>query len=292
MFQLLDGEKEPLMIRYSLPGGRGLWAACDWTKQHRSACQKMHEKFYPMMNANRQSKISSTNATNLTITAKGGPKSSLICARHGVAGIGSLTDHGTSKTHGWETKDYETTHNHGRGGKLYDFRNYAMANLGVDQQPLRAPFKIIFSMASSDKTNRNIDFTRQIACIKKYFNESEVVIESYTFKEHSVKEQMELVSQASILVTGCGGGAVTATFLPKGASVFLYYVADGGLRNNRKTFTPARLDWDIFNNLSYLRVHWIPRYIGTMDECSILIQMIRQELKLIRENYNIDKGEQ
>jgi hypothetical protein len=105
MFQLLD--KEPLLLRYTLPGGgRGLWAACDWTNKHRSACKKMHEKFYPMMNSNRQSMITSTNLTNVTMitTSSEGSsttKSSLICARHGVAGIGSLTDHGTKKTHGW-----------------------------------------------------------------------------------------------------------------------------------------------------------------------------------------------
>ena len=37
-------------------------------------------------------------------------KSQLICARHGLAGIGALTDHGTEKTHGWEEDDYKITH--------------------------------------------------------------------------------------------------------------------------------------------------------------------------------------
>jgi Ni,Fe-hydrogenase III large subunit len=158
-------------------------------------------------------------------------------------------------------------------------------HVGVEDERrrLKAPFKIVFSLSSSDKTNRNIDFSREIDCIKKNFDETEVVVEEYTFKFHTVKEQMEMVSQASILITGCGGGAVTATFLPKGASVFLYYVQDGGATNNVKTKTPARLDWDIFNNLAYLRVHWIPRYIHIVEECDILVTMIRQELKLIRE---------
>ena len=90
---------------------------------------------------------------------------------------------------------------------------------------------------------------------------------------------MEIASQTSIFITGCGGGAVTATFLPKGASVILYYVEDGGVRNNKNTGTPARLDWDLFNNFGYLKVHWLPK--GTMQsetDLKALAVLVQHEL--------------
>merc|ERR1712157_422877 len=70
----------------------------------------------------------------------------------------------------------------------------------------------------------------------------------------TLNDQVELVSDAAIMVTMCGGAAVTSMFLPRGASIFVYY-------NNqyRKLGAPPRLDWDLLNNLSYLRVHWLPR---------------------------------
>jgi hypothetical protein len=42
----------------------------------------------------------------------------MVCAQTGVAGIGSLTDHGVTKSHGWQESDYAITHNHGHGGML------------------------------------------------------------------------------------------------------------------------------------------------------------------------------
>ena len=52
-----------------------------------------------------------------------------------------------------------------------------------------------------------------------------------------------MASKASIIVLYCGDGAITASFLPKGGSVFLYYREKGGVQNNIPTQLPARLDW-------------------------------------------------
>ena len=43
-----------------------------------------------------------------------------VCASNGAAGLGMLTDHG-SKLHGWMKKDYEYSHNFGRGALLYNY---------------------------------------------------------------------------------------------------------------------------------------------------------------------------
>merc|ERR1719491_2491126 len=67
-------------------------------------------------------------------------------------------------------------------------------------------------------------------------------------------DQVELMSTTSILITVCGGGAVTAMFLPKGAALLLFFHDEEGEED-----TPARLDWDMFNHLGYIRTHWLPR---------------------------------
>ena len=285
MFQL-EEKSELLMMRYVLKGGRGLWASCDWTEEKTKGCEKMHKKFLPlMMGSNPIHSLTTTDSFNFQ--PKEAPKSNLVCARHGLAGIGSLTDHGVDKTHGWEDADYLTTHNHGRGGLLYDFRNYMMSNIGLPLEYHHKPqFKIIFSEKSSDVASRYIDFTSQIDLLRKSFHPKYVSVESYVFKDLSLVEQIQIASQATIFITGAGGGAVTATFLPKGASVFIYYLETGGVANNKLTGTPARLDWDLFNNLAYLKVHWLPKHtMQTEPDLRALGLLVQHELDAhVREN--------
>ena len=70
-----------------------------------------------------------------------------MCAPKAAAGIGMLSDHGL-KLHGWVKKDYEQTHNIGRGPVMYDFRNHMMRNIGLDPTPKvqsAPPYRIVFS---------------------------------------------------------------------------------------------------------------------------------------------------
>lgn len=274
MFQL-DGF-EPLPIRFVLSGDRGLWASCDWTDKNIERCAHMHEKFFPVMTKNTKSRITTQKSPLLDLK---NPRSNLICAKHGAAGIGALTDHGTAKFHGWRETDYETTHNHGRGSIFWKFRNFAMDNAGVVDQPLSAPFKIIFSEQSSSVDARNIDFRKHRRLLRNAFVKDPVSVDTYVFKDHSLKDQMEIASQAVVYVTVCGGGAATATFLPKGSTLIIFYMEDGGRLSNHKTYLPARLDWDLFNNLAYINVHWLP--MNTMfesDDMKAFVQLVKHEL--------------
>jgi hypothetical protein len=78
----------------------------------------------------------------------------------------------------------------------------------------------------------------------------------------SVEEQLKTAAESSVIVTAAGGGAMTAMFLPKGASLIIFY--EDKQHYNKKNENPARLDWDYFNNAAYLRTHWFP--ITTMTE--------------------------
>jgi hypothetical protein len=235
-------------------------------------------------------RFSSTVDATLVETTHPVGTSSLICAKTGLAGLGSLTDHGLFKGHGWEQSDYRTMHNAGRGPLLYEFRNFMLRNLNIppvrprpqqqQQQQPQQQFRVVFSQKSSDIPLRSIDFDKQIAFVKERIPEARV--EAYILKNLTVYEQMDIASQTSVFVSLCGGGAVTGMFLPKGASVIVYYAENGGTRNGKRDYQPALLDWDILNSMSHLRVHWVPRNTRDTElDLQVLVMLIRNELKLI-----------
>jgi hypothetical protein len=299
MFQLTDESTELMMMRYVLKNqegkegtddySRGLWASCDWTDEKRDLCKKMYKKFLPLMLGSNPIYDEMPTTENFDFQPSdenAGKKSTLVCARHGLAGIGALTDHGTSKLHGWEDRDYQTTQNHGRGGIIYEFRNFMLTNMDIPiELNHKPPFRVVFSESSSSIARRNLDFSKQKELLKQSFHPSYVSVESYVFSEMSMKEQLEIASQASIFITSCGGGAVTSMFMPRGSSIIMYYMEDGGVIANKLTGKPARLDWDLFNNIAYLKVHWLPA--GTMEtesDIKALFLLIQHELEgLIRE---------
>ena len=262
---------ELLMMRYILKDTlgerqgepqRGLWASCDWSDDKKESCRKMMNKFLPLMmgeeSASRHG-LTTTEDFRFEVGSGGNdgdPKSSLVCSRYGLAGIGPLTDHGTYKLHGWEDADYTMTHNHGRGGMLYEFRNFMLSNMNIPttfrQKP---PFRVILSQHSSEAGKRSYDFKKQQEILQQNFNPGYVSVEVYTMSELPLREQLEIVSQASVFITGCGGGAVTGMFLPKGSSIIFYYPESGGVVGNVPNGKPARLDWgEYFLNLDTLVV--------------------------------------
>lgn len=88
----------------------------------------------------------------------------------------------------------------------------------------------------------------------------EIIIENHVFSKYTVEEQIQMASRSVLFATFCGGGAITGSFLPKGAGLYLYYGEDSGIEHNRNSNKPARLDWDFFNNCGYLHVKWLPFY--------------------------------
>merc|ERR1712238_124104 len=113
-------------------------------------------------------------------------------------------------------------------------------------------------------------------------NDIDIQVQLYKFSELSLEEQITLASKAAIFVTISGGGAITASFLPRGGSVMLYYQETGGISNNRPSGLPARLDWDFFNHAGYLHVHWLP--VGSLykkDDTTQQEHLILTELSRI-----------
>jgi len=97
----------------------------------------------------------------------------------------------------------------------------------------------------------------------------EIVVENHVFARYSIEEQIQMASRSAAFVSYCGGGAITGSFLPRGASLQLYYGEDSGIEHNKKTGLPARLDWDFFNNCAYLHVTWLP-FFASQNSFAIL----------------------
>jgi hypothetical protein len=238
----------------------------------------MYSKFLPLFGLTAAH--FSTNQNFIFETKQN--RSKLVCASQGAAGLGMLTDHGY-KLHGWSREDYESMHNHGRGSLLYEFRNFMVTNIGLDVEKLASdePFTITFAASTSRASSRSHDFGPQILAIRDAFG-SRVIVQKVDFASKPLQEQVRIASESAIYITACGGGAVTAMFLPHGASVVLYFVEDGGREDNRVIGGPAMLDWDIFNNMAWIRSHWLPT--RTMDkdtDIDILVKLVAHELDII-----------
>lgn len=277
IFNLLEG-KQVLPIRYVPKVGR-LWATCDTRDTNKQRCNVMFNKFIPLLGIDSAA-FTSNEEFKFILKNNTQQRSKYICSKYGAAGMGMLTDHGR-KEHGHEKKSYESMHNHGRGAELYSFRNYMMNNMGIPVNAMKKkPYIITFSINSSNLSTRKHSFRKEIIAIREEF--PEVKIQEFQMHKLSVEEQIQITSESAIYITAAGGGAVTSLFAPMGSSVILFYNVDGGIQGNTKTGLPARLDWDLFNNNAYMRVHWIPLIkFRSEEQIPLLVDVVRHDLDII-----------
>lgn len=210
-----------------------------------------------------------------------------ICARFGAAGIGALTEHGIhKKSHGERIKDYTFVHNSGRGKLFFDFRNHLLGNMGMKRAEDKAkndiPAKITISMSQSKRSGVH-DFREQLRAIQSHFPKDKVHVQEYNMLELPLTTQLEIASETSIFISVMGDGALPAFFLPWGATLILFYNDESefvSVTKSEKTF-PVKLDWDLWNNLSYIRVHWLP--LGGKngaEDLDMLLKLISTTLDL------------
>jgi hypothetical protein len=139
--------------------------------------------------------------------------------------------------------------------------------------------RIVFSpptsaTRSNDNNNNNdkrtkhfLDFHDYEQCLRdEYSNDRRVQIESYDrigWDNLSLVQQVQLVLQSTIFVTSCDGTngsndvVSMSTFLPKGATLIVVY-DNSEMGGTTLPSAPNCRDWDLINNMSYLRVHWLP----------------------------------
>eukprot|EP00980_Cylindrotheca_fusiformis_P025277 scaffold13392_cov77-Cylindrotheca_fusiformis.AAC.2 len=257
-----------------------LYGTCEMRRKKAQRCAANFEKFLPLMGIDPKTFSTAKTATPTT--------PSMVCAKTAVAGLGMLSDHGL-KDHGWNPSSETTVHNVGKGALFYQFRNYMLHNLGLPLVPVPTTdnngnrFRIILSAHSSGEPGRDLDFHNQYDTLQKAHFPSPVDVQIVELAKLTPKDQIALVSQTDVFVSTCGGGAMTATFLPRGASLILLYSEHGGFdfANFSLTGGPAFLDWDLFNNAGHLQVHWLPiDSINTPQGLDSLEYLVRQEMDL------------
>jgi hypothetical protein len=296
-----------LLLRHVLENTT-LYANCDIRRNKRKQCKSNFERFVPLMGVDPNT-FYTTKTSQLTMSTLGGDATkskpitgksvALICAKTTVAGIGFLTDHGWHD-HGWETRakteTHEPTHNAGRGRLFYDFAQYLMKHnptaltSTLDRSEMLP--QITFSLESSRDWKRRLNFAHQIEALTTPSLKNRETLEEYTVKSYhmhdlSLSEQMAVATETSIFVTACGGGSMTATFLPRHTVLIVYYDAEGGLDFDnyhvKANHQPARLDWDLLNNAAHLRVHWLPiREMDSPDHINVFSALIRHEIATIK----------
>ncbi|KAG7343206.1 DUF563 domain containing protein [Nitzschia inconspicua] len=259
-----------------------LYASCEIRRNKHAGCHDNFVKFLPVMGVDPK-----TFSTLTELQLDDGRGHSLvqpnvpICAKHAAAGIGLLTDHGWSD-HGWEPAPTDTVHNLGRGPQLFQFRNFMLQNMGLDIQPAlqQSQFHILLNAHSSRDRERDKTMQEQLQALTAAFPTAKVSL--VELKKYSLLDQLELVSQrTNIFISTCGGGSMSAFFLPRGAALILYYADQSGFNFERFALTggPAILDWDLFNNAGYLRVHWLPiSGMNSPEGLDTLVSLVKQEM--------------
>jgi len=248
------------------------------TQDEDSPCWKIATKFLPLLGVNPDT-FRNTRTSELIVV--GAQRSNVVCAKSSVAGIGFLTDHGWNR-HGQRIEDYRDVHNVGRGPTFFAFRNHVIRRIGIVEghNPQRQ-HTIVFSRLSSKNPARCRAFEKQIASTRSAFSVDGVIVEGHVLSELSMEEQVKLATETTVFVSVVGGSACVGTFLPRGSTIILFFNdADGDFVDHAKSKDfPAMIDWDFWNNASYLRVHWLP--MSTMeDEMSLeaLTELIRSDL--------------
>jgi hypothetical protein len=262
-----------------------LYATCDIRKNKRQQCANNFERFLPLMGVD-PAHFSTTK--DFQFQEMNQHKSNYVCAKAAVAGLGMLTDHGL-RDHGWVIEEKTSSasgmsrslveeamppHNLGRGANFAAFSNFLVHNLlgRVDPMPSLAipttPLQVTFSILSSRDWDRRLNFTRQVNYLQEHWYDEDddktmlppLRVETHALWNMTLKEQVLLARRSHIFVTVCGGGSMTATFLPPFSTLIVYYNPTGGFdfQSYSRTGLAARLDWDLLNNAAHLRVHWLP----------------------------------
>ena len=289
-----------VLLRQVLP--ESLYASCDIRRNKRQQCAANLNKFLPLLGANpSQFSTSKLFQFNTTVSSSSqdshaAKSSPLVCAPRGLAGLGMLTDHGF-RDHGWNENNTLNgymipPHNLGRGPNFALFAQMLTRNLFPQKSPdmLRLlsaapPIQVTFSLLSSRDKDRRLDFGNQIAYLQQSLPSSMFRVTGRSLWEMTLHDQVQLVQGSHIFVTACGGGSMTATFLPRGSTLIMFYNPTGGIDFSTLGSLPnqpARLDWDLLNNAGHIRVHWLP-IAGMNDAASLALlkELILHETHLI-----------
>lgn len=308
-----DEEHRALLMRYVLPEGHALEGSCDANEATYRDCQTTMDKHGPLMMPQSHlrppqpseqkgkvdgmgripSHLTTQKEAVLKLARNQERQSNLVCAKDAVAGLGQLTDHGTNQLAGVGRRRRRKSHNFGRGGVLWRFRNFCLRNLGLSDYSLEKSRLAGPVVVFSETLGHELAWTQQETLLRQQ-SESlglNVEVERHSFADMSLQESVQVVMGTSVLVTDCENrDSVMATFLPRGSSLIVFCDNEDESVNNGHTATRSRVDRDLLNNMSYLFVHWLPK--ETMDnreDMDAFVGLIQHKLQAHKSVLHQDK---
>lgn len=139
---------------------------------------------------------------------------------------------------------------HGKGGFFWNMRKFMLNNLGIeDESPATLnsqPAQILFATNSSTREPRaSFPLDKLMSNLQSTFDTTLVNMTSIIFHQYPIEEQVKVISRSKAVFMAVGGSTFPCIFLPRDSHLVLFYDTE-------------LLDWDYWNNISHLRVHWIP----------------------------------
>ena len=149
-----------------------------------------------------------------------------------------------------------------------------LSNVGLPTETkLQTPYRITFSINSSDSQKRRIDFRDEIAAVRGLqLPNGTVTIPITHLVTLPILRQLEVASSTAIYISAAGGGTFPAYFLPRGATLILYGDKD------------SYLDFDLFNNYGQVRVHWM-LLTSRHNDMEVLLALIRDKLETLTRSH-------
>ena len=224
-------------------------------------------------------------------TSSGGRRSTLVCAKKAVAGIGMIADRGFNLPDRLKTQSpaYRTqvpyavsvnlsTHNLAQGITLKGFRDYMLRNLGLDTKSTKANNMLEVSFHFQARTLDTPDFRSQLNALnlkpKANINRLEKLVDP-----SSMIATAKTIATSSVLVVPCCDEevALAAAFLPDEALLIILYNQE----TNKVPLERLKQDfpiWELIDNAAYFRAHWISLGGGVAAAISEIVQVLQLDL--------------
>jgi hypothetical protein len=129
---------------------------------------------------------------------------------------------------------------HGRQSQLWRFRQYTMRNLGLYDDSSTKVRNLIVIWNRNDQKRLLRDLTGLAEYVRQMVPDAEVIVTELVGMD--LPEQIQLMSQTAVHITGPGGGSFIGMYLPRGATMIRLYAAD------------YLMELPFFNALGYIHV--------------------------------------
>lgn len=172
-----------------------------------------------------------------------------------LAGIGMLSEHCTDQSlHGdmadkidcGDFSSHPAWCNVGKGPQFWRFRTHTMKQLGV-KDVVKQPLQVLISVRQGKESDRfgKKSMERFIAMGTRFSKELRPHAVKAVLMSTLIEEQVETAANSVVMVVLAGGGASTALWLPRGATLILLAPVD------------VKDDFVLWAHLSHVTVRWI-----------------------------------